>query len=243
MKSLIKSILKKLPIPLSKNHLYDLQTKKIVKQCLKDDSNCIDIGCYKGEILDLFLSHSPYGMHWAFEPIPSLYSQLVRKYKNNRNCSILNYALNDQAGIATFNYVVTNPSYSGLLKRDYDRPFEKDEHIQVKTELLDNLILENIPIHLIKIDVEGAELLVLNGARKLITRNLPIVIFEHGLGASNHYGTISEKVYNYFSDLSLNVSTMGRFLNKLEPLTLEEFRNHYNNKIDYYFLAYPENVI
>jgi FkbM family methyltransferase len=238
MKSLIKSILKKSPIPFSKNHLYDLQTKRIIRHHLNDNSNCIDVGCYKGEILDLFLDRSPQGMHWAFEPIPSLFADLLRKYKNTANCTVLNYALSDQAGTAFFNYVISNPSYSGLLKREYDRPFEQDEQIQVKTELLDNLIPEDITIHLIKIDVEGAELLVLNGARKLITRSRPIIIFEHGQGASN-YGETSEKVFNFFNELSMKISTMGKFLKKLDALSFKEFQDHYYSKKDYYFIAYP----
>ncbi len=50
----IKSILKLSPIPLTKNHRYDILTKKIISR-LPEDSNCIDIGCYKGEILDLMI--------------------------------------------------------------------------------------------------------------------------------------------------------------------------------------------
>ena len=80
IKEALKAFIKKSPIPLSKNHLYDIQTKKIAGQYLSYNSNTIDIGCHKGEILDLFLRKSPKGRHFGFEPLPHLYSYLKNKY-------------------------------------------------------------------------------------------------------------------------------------------------------------------
>ncbi|NJN34834.1 MAG: FkbM family methyltransferase [Saprospiraceae bacterium] len=114
-----------------------------------------------------------------------------------KNCSIVNIAASNKIGVSDFNYVTSNPSYSGLLKRDYDKPNEIDTTISVKTELLDNIIPADISIDLIKIDVEGAELLVLEGAYKLIKKYKPIVIFECGIGASNYYGTTPSKLFDF----------------------------------------------
>ncbi|MEZ4983026.1 MAG: FkbM family methyltransferase [Saprospiraceae bacterium] len=66
----------------------------------------------------------------------------------------------------TFNYVVSNPAYSGLQKRRYDRPNEIDEKIEVETDLLDNVLAEDTRIDFMKIDVEGGEFFVLKGAQK-----------------------------------------------------------------------------
>lgn len=140
MKELIKSVLKLSPIPFSKNHLYDIQTRYIIKHYLRKDSNCIDAGCHKGEILDLILRFAPEGSHWGFEPNPDLFRALVRKYQRRNNIHILNYALSNTKGISVFNLVLSNPSYSGLLKRDYDRRREVEQEIHVNTDLLDNII-------------------------------------------------------------------------------------------------------
>lgn len=126
IKEIIKKLLSFSPIPLTKNQMYDQQTKKVIQKVLKKDSNCIDVGCHKGEILDLMLSHCPLGHHYGFEPIPSLYENLVKKYEQEKNCTILKIALSNQSGETSFNYVLSNPSYSGLKKRKYDRPSEKD---------------------------------------------------------------------------------------------------------------------
>ncbi len=233
----IKKILKLSPVPLSKNHRYDLQTQKIIKG-LRPDSNCIDVGCFKGEILDLIIKAAPQGKHFGIEPIPIQYKELEKKYRQQPNVRILNYAASNQTGESSFNYVTSNPSYSGLKKRDYDKPNEVDQSITVKTAPLDELIPKELKIDLIKIDVEGAELLVLEGARQIIAHHHPIVIFEHGLGASEHYGTTPEKLFAFFSSLDMKISNLGSYLKKQNSLSQEDFKKQYYDRLNYYFVAF-----
>ena len=240
MKDFLKRIIKLSPFPLSKNHLYDIQTKRIIKRNLNEGSNCIDVGCFQGEILDLMIKAAPMGQHWAFEPIPELYNALKKKYLHTSQCHILNYALSNSIGVSTFNYVVSNPSYSGLKKRDYDRKHETEKEILVNTVLLDDLIPDDMPVHLIKIDVEGAELLVLEGAGRIISNYKPLVIFEHGLGASDHYGSTPEKIFGFFHSHSMSISTLSDFIKKADALSLTQFKEQYFNKQNYYFIAHPQ---
>lgn len=239
MKETIKNLIKKLPVAFTKNQQYDKQTKLVISQVCGYDSNCIDIGAHKGEVLDIMLRYAPEGTHYAFEPIPDMHDGLVKKYAGMSNCNIFDYALSNQAGTATFNYVVSNPSYSGLIKRKYDRENEEDTQIEVKTALLDDLLPEAYTPHLIKIDVEGGELLVLEGAKNIIARAKPTIIFEHGLGASDYYGSTPEKVFALLTSYGLRISTMKRWLNNKPCLSEKVFIEHYHQKTDYYFIAYP----
>src|SRR5690606_21594008 len=125
------------------------------RKVCKPGSNCLDVGCHKGEILDLFLQYAPQGTHYGFEPIPGLYEDLKKKYGALENCRLFDIALSDKKGTSSFNYVVSNPSYSGLLKRNYDHPNEQDTLITVRTERLDDLLPPDFRVDLIKIDVEG----------------------------------------------------------------------------------------
>lgn len=240
IKDAIKRILRLSPVPLSKNHRYDLLTKKIISS-LPDSANCIDVGCYKGEILDLMNKVAPKGRHYGIEPVPGQFEFLNKKYSNKENCSILNIAASNTSGVSGFNYVISNPAYSGLKKRDYDRANEKDTTIEVRTELLDNVIPSDRPIDLIKIDVEGAELLVLEGAVNMIKKNKPIIIFEHGLGASNHYGSTPAKLFDFFKEIPLSISTLDDYLRNKKTLTKEEFEKQYYEKLNYYFIAHSCN--
>ncbi len=225
-----------MPIAFTRNQRYDKLTKKIIKTICKADSNCVDVGCHKGEVLDIIRKYAPEGKHFGFEPIPDLYIDLVEKYSGS-TVKIYDFALSNNYGTATFNYVVTNPSYSGLIKRKYDNPHEEDTSIVVKTEKMDTVIPLNTKVDLIKIDVEGGELLVLEGAVEILKRDKPVVIFEHGIGASDYYGSSPDKIHNLFTNCKMKIFTLENFLNKGKQLTLAEFEKQYYNQVNYYFVA------
>lgn len=236
MLSKLKLLLKKLPVPLSKNHRYDLLTRKIIRQYCKANSNCIDVGAHRGNVLDWLLHYAPDGRHYAFEPIPVLYDALKKKYATS-NCSIYNMALSDHESVASFNYVLTNPAYSGLKKRKYDRRKESDTVIQVKTNTLNNVIPSTVPIRFIKIDVEGGEMDVLKGATRILSDDRPIIVFEFGIGGSDIYGTTPDEMYSFLSSFNYRIFLLDDFVNHRPPLTTDRFRTQFNNKLNYYFVA------
>ncbi len=239
LKEYLKILLKKLPIPLSKNHKYDLQTQKIIKKVLKENGNAVDIGCHVGEIMDLMYAASPHGNHFGFEPLPSFAAFLKEKYASKKNINIYHLALSESEGKTTFNYVKSNPAYSGIKARKFDRASEKIEVIDVNLARLDDILPQNLKIDLIKIDVEGAEMLVLKGAKKTISHFQPIVIFEHGVGGADVYGFSPDDVFSFFYEMNMNVSTMSKYLKKEKPLSQVEFSEHFYHKKDYYYIAYP----
>lgn len=239
MKKTIKKLVKKIPIAFTKNQQYDKQTNKIIQKVCSSNTNCIDVGAHKGEVLDTILKAAPGGTHYAFEPIPQMYKGLVGKYETNSHCKIFDIALSDKKGSSTFNFVVSNPSYSGLVKRKYDRENEEDTTIEVKTDLLDNVLPADYTPGLIKIDVEGGELLVMKGAVNTLKKHKPIVIFEHGLGASDFYGSTPGHVFTLLEGCGMKVSTLKGWLNNKPHLNLETFENLYKTNKEYYFIAHP----
>ena len=238
MKNLLKTALKKLPIAFTKNQRYDAQTIRILRKICQPTSNCVDVGCHKGEMLDKILVFAPQGQHYCFEPIPDLYDGLI-KNRYPVNCHFHKMALSFEKGETSFNYVVTNPSYSGILRRKYDRPNEEDTLITVETDLLDNIIPIDTKIDFIKIDVEGAEMFVLKGAEKIIKKWHPIVVFEHGLGGSDVYGTTPKQIFDFFTTCNMTIALMHDWLNNLPPLSIEAFEEQFHKGKNYYFIAYP----
>jgi FkbM family methyltransferase len=236
MMQAVKRLVKKLPIVFTQNQRYDAETLQIMHRVLKADANTIDVGANEGDVLKHLCRFAPQGKHFAFEPIPHLYEHLV--HTKNANTSVYNMALSNVSGESTFNYVITNPSYSGLQKRKYANANEKDTLITVKTERLDTVIPKNIHIHFIKIDVEGGEYQVLLGAKETITRCRPIIVFEHGLGASDCYGTTPEQVFNFLHDeCGMQINLMKRWLKNEPPLDIKQFRKIFDANSDYYFVA------
>jgi FkbM family methyltransferase len=235
IKNIIRLTLNLLHIDLTKNLEYDRLTKSIMNKVLKADSNCIDVGCHKGEILDIILKRSPKGTHFGFEPIPYLYNNLKKKYNGKAN--ILPYALAEKNGTSTFQFVKNAPAYSGIKKRKYNVNQPDIEEINVELKVLDELIPPETKIDFIKIDVEGAEFGVLKGAANLIKRDKPLVIFEFGLGASDYYGTKPEDLFGFFENAGMKISTLKGYIKEREALSLVQFDDLYNNNKEYYFIA------
>lgn len=236
----LKRLIKKLPIAVTRNQQYDVQTKQIIQQVCKADSNTIDVGTHTGDILDLLIQKSPNGVHFGFEPIPVLYKALLKKYNGNDQVQLFDVALTNEAGETSFNYVTSNPSYSGIKKRKYDRSNETDTVITVKQNLLDELILPfNKKIDFIKIDVEGGEMAVLKGASALIQRDHPIIVFECGLGGTDVYDTTPEQLFDFFLEQGYRISLMKDFLQSKNFFSKQAFAEQYYQKLNYYFVASP----
>lgn len=224
----------------NKNTYYDKLTELVIARALESTSVCIDVGAHVGSILRLMIKHAPNGHFFAFEPLPHLYKTLSQDFKKD-NIHIYNLALSDSSGESSFNYVISNPGYSGLKKRRYDRPHEDDTQIRVKTELLDSILANEKAgkVSFIKIDVEGAEYLVMKGAQERIKNDKPIIVFEHGLGGSDYYDKRPEDIYQLLSKVcGLRVSLLPQWLKGKQSLSLEAFCDQYYNGKNYYFIAH-----
>ncbi len=238
LKPLLKPVVTYFPKPLTKNEYYDRQTKKIIAKYLAPQNIAIDVGANEGKILEFFCKASPQ-KHIAFEPIPSLYNSLKTRFCNR--AVIYNLALsNTYSQAISFNLVITNAAYSGLLKRPYDKP-EKDESIIVETNTLDNVLHGNsMPIGIIKVDVEGAELLVLQGAKNIIKEHKPILLLEFGKKAASIYGYGWEEIWNLIVvQLNYEIYLTKNFLAHQLPLAQRSFEGFYQNEEEYFFVAVP----
>jgi FkbM family methyltransferase len=223
------------------NALYDAQTVAVMARVLARGSNCIDVGCHRGAILNGMLRFAPDGTHFAFEPLPDLFADLTAKYANVPTVRLHELALSDAPGDTTFQHVVTNPAYSGLKQRRYDRPNEQVVEITVKVARLDDVLPSGFDIRLVKIDVEGAELQVLRGGTGMLRRCLPFVVFEHGLGAADCYDTRPEQVFDLLSDCGLRVSLMKDWLEhgSAKAFTRAAFAEEFDTGRNFYYLAHP----
>ena len=90
--------------------------RALLRNKLKRDSNCIDVGAHSGFFLCQFIEFAPEGRHWAFEPIPALAAELKRNFPSVK---VHECALSDQEGQTTFQYVPELPGWSGLRAQPY----------------------------------------------------------------------------------------------------------------------------
>jgi len=240
MKQIAKRLLALLHISVTRNQRYDSYTRKIIERSLKPDSNCIDIGCHKGDILDLMIKGAARGKKIGFEPIPELFRYLTGKYAGDPDVIIYPTALYDQTGTTTFQHVLNAPAYSGIRRRKYDGKHVEIQQITVETGLLDDIIPEDTRIDLLKIDVEGAEFNVMKGGVKTLKRCRPLIIFEFGLGAAEFYNAKPNDLYTFLDkECGMRISTLKGYLRKGPALTAAQFREMFEKGKEYYFVAHP----
>jgi FkbM family methyltransferase len=113
----------------------------------------------------------------AFEPNPDC-ARFARRMLRGR-AEVHELALSDQAGRATFYLPFSDEGvalhYAGNLKQSHSQ-FKTVRTYEVEVRTLDSFALEDVTI--IKADVEGSEREVLDGARKTIARDRPILLLE-----------------------------------------------------------------
>lgn len=174
-----------------RNHRDDVNLQLLLAHVLARDSNCIDVGAHSGDVLADIVRLAPDGHHIAFEPLPLQAGALRARFPQ---VDVRNAAVGACAGNADFTVVTSNPQLSGL--RDRHAAGESTEAITVAVECIDDVVDPARRVALLKIDVEGAEFGVLEGARELLARDGPTVVFEHGIGGSDHFGVSSADIHD-----------------------------------------------
>ena len=175
---------------------YEYPIRKAYERYVGLGSIVLDIGAHVG-YYTLLASKlvGPDGHVYAFEPLPENVKYLHRHLELNRisNVTLFEGAVSDKSGEAMFRF---GPSRSmGKLADSGDT--------MVKLYRLDDLVQDGIikPPHFLKIDVEGAERLVLEGANQLISDHKPTMILEtHGLDVHRSCLSIL-KAYGYRIEL------------------------------------------
>ncbi|MBA2568146.1 MAG: FkbM family methyltransferase [Actinobacteria bacterium] len=185
---------------LRRDHRDNQHLRLLLSFALPEDANCIDVGSHLGDVLEEMLRVAPLGRHIAYEPLPDLHAELVERFPT---VDVRAAALSNEAGTATFTHVRTRPGYSGFRERPYPAA-EETETITVRVESLDEALPDGYVPFLIKIDVEGAEQQVLEGAMTTLSTHRPTVVFEHGIAARS-YGTKSTTVFDLFADAGLRI--------------------------------------
>lgn len=163
---------------------YELDLIKIMAQYLEKEKDAIDIGANIGLFSVYFAKNINENCKvLSIEPTPNAYKLLINNVTRN-SCSnkiiFYNGALSDSEGKVTINFVEGKEEYSsiGKINSDYIGHIISNK-ISVQTTTLDKLVEQyNIKPGFIKIDTEGAELLVLKGALETLEKFHPIILSE-----------------------------------------------------------------
>lgn len=163
----------------------------------------LDIGAHYGyTAIALSRLVGMQGRVFAFEPTPATLAQLVANVMlNGFNGVHLNQkAVSEKSGTSLL-YLYKQNSLNSLARQDWmGQPLGQ---IAIETVTLDEYVSEQaLPrVDLIKIDVEGAEILVLKGARQLLNGpNPPVVICEFSDKTTHGFGYDATELRQFLED-------------------------------------------
>ena len=186
---------------------YEQYTTALFKQLTKMGMTVVDIGANIGYFTLLAASLvGEKGKVFAFEPEPRNYALLVKNIEVNgyKNVIPLQKAVSNEAGkVELFVDTVTSGEHS-LFKAAVEREKKSSiEPIIVDVVSLDEFLKDNErPIDIIKMDIQGAEMVALLGMVKTVRNNDDLKIFTefwpYGLQQS---GVSPEEYYNKLMQL------------------------------------------
>ncbi len=117
----------------------------------------------------------------SIEPHPKNFKILTKNIELNKldNVVVVNAACSDSKGYLDLYLDEADTGGHSIIKGD-NFPKMGVRSIRVKTEKLDNIVKRQKieKVNLIKVDVEGAEATVLMGAKKILKKSHPKIIFE-----------------------------------------------------------------
>lgn len=204
----------------------------LLEEVLEPDSDCLDIGAHEGAVLREIVRVAPGGRHVAWEPLPAFARRLRARFPG---VEVREAALSDETGERAFAHVLDDPGWSGFRARPTPGAGPV-ETITVRCERLDDALPGGVRPVLIKIDVEGAEEQVIVGATETLRRHRPVVLFEHGFGSADHYGTTPNRMHELFTG-SLGYEIYG--LDRDGPYSAERFAEIFASGERVNFVAVP----
>lgn len=182
---------------------FEKKVKEFFKQNIIKNMNMLDVGADMGYYTVLFADLvGKGGKIYAFEPIPKANEKLIKNIKLNNfeNVIVCDFALSDRNGST----ILVKPGTESRISMDPSKEKNKNDTIDVLMKTFDDYAAESKinKIDFIKIDVEGAEMNVLKGMKKSITKFHPEFLIEVHSKKLQLFDYNEESVFEFFKDLS-----------------------------------------
>ena len=190
------------------NLLHHIHQTRIIRYIKKFKTHYfIDVGAHKGEFLTYLLKLKNIKKIYCFEPQKKIYRTLYKNFKNNKKIKFFNIGLGNNN--TKKNIYINKLSYTSTFKKNkktfylYFKKFllrasnDYEDKYKVKIKKLDEVLRnKNLKNCLLKIDVEGYELNVLNGSINIIKNQVKFILIERQF--FNQYQGVSHKKIEKF---------------------------------------------
>ena len=188
--------------------VYEENNVNIIKKLVRDSTTVFDIGANIGLMAIPILDKFPNSTVISVEPSPNSFPFLSKTQNNskfNERWIVVNKAISNTTGIVNFQLTAAeNGAYESIL--DTKRSPIVDT-ISVNTTTIDALwIAQQKPeVSFIKIDIEGADLLALMGAKECIKHCKPHLLIEWNKTNIIPFGLNNQNLLNLAEEINYSI--------------------------------------
>jgi len=176
----------------------------------------------------------PEGAVYAFEPEPTNYDLLCKNIKVNgyTNITAINKAVSNKTGKAILYYEkerIVNPSFSksNVLSVGDANKKRNVGALEVETvsmdEYFEKALIDLSNINVIKVDVEGAEGLMIDGSEMILMNDNLTLFLEFWPEGLKKLGSDPLKLVQKLKKYGFKASLINEQKQKIEPIDIEDF--------------------
>jgi FkbM family methyltransferase len=199
---------------------FEYTTCRAISTVLKPGDTFVDVGAHIGFFTLLAASIvGEKGRIVAFEPNVSTRARLIENVNQNGwgdRVSVRPWGLSEES--TTVDLCIPNDpnlatSHASMRAQDDWRSYHRQS---IEVRRLDDVWSPQDPIHLVKFDIEGAELLALRGASQTIKATRPHVICEFNNKTAAAFGYDPMEIVEFFTreigDYGIHILTSRRII-------------------------------
>jgi len=218
----------------AKTHPSEIRLTRYILNNLKKGDVIIDIGAHFG-FYSLLASSliGENGRVFSIEGSKANYTVLAKNISSNKNILGFNMACsNKDEAVSYFEYPVLYSEYNSMLTQQHEQSewIKKypPKQIEIEGKTLDTFVNENkVKPNFIKIDVEGAELMVIEGMSALLDSSKHLRIsLEYVLEENSNYEKAVEKLMTH--NFSPHIIIEDGSLKAIKP---NDINNHLNSQL------------
>jgi FkbM family methyltransferase len=149
--------------------------RQIIKELRKPSVTILDVGAFKGITVEAYRAKFPNAEIYCFEPFPDSVAVLRKKFANDDKVHIVPKAVAEESGRRAFyanefdatNSLLPRPAFD---RRYYPQKAGPKDVMEVEVTALDGFATVNgvSEIDILKLDIQGGELMGLHGAKALL---------------------------------------------------------------------------
>lgn len=189
--------------------IHDYVAERLLVRLARPKTTFIDVGAHVGSVLGQVRAYDRSVALIGIEAVPHKAKTLKVRFPF---AQIHNCAAGSSSGEVDFFVNTDESAYSSLTR-------VSGERIRVPMKRLDDLVSPSNLVDVLKLDVEGAELGVLQGAEGLIERCRPVIEFE----SAGIVGPNEQRLFEWFSWHAYSIFVPIRVAHEGPPLTGDGF--------------------